>query len=114
MPYSTSVHQAAQRPMPVGSSPTPAPLVGITVYGCEPDEARLFEEMALELGVAVTVTAATVSATNAALAEENRCISIGHKTSVSNPTLVALSRAGVEYISTRSIGYNHLDIEYAR
>ena len=100
--------------MPVGSSATPAPFVGITVYGCEHDEARLFEEMALELGVAVTVTAATVSASNAALAEGNRCVSIGHKTPVSNPTLVALSRAGVEYISTRSIGYNHLDVEYAR
>jgi D-specific alpha-keto acid dehydrogenase len=100
--------------MPVGSSATPAPFVGITVYGCEHDEAHLFEEMALELGVAMTVTAETVSTSNAALAEGNRCISIGHKTPVSNPTLVALSRAGVEYISTRSIGYNHLDVEYAR
>jgi D-specific alpha-keto acid dehydrogenase len=114
MPYSTSVQQAAHRPMPVGSSATPASFVGITVYGCEHDEARLFEEMAPELSVAVTVTAATVSTSNAALAAGNRCISIGHKAPVSNPTLEALSRAGVEYISTRSIGRNHLDVEYAR
>ncbi|MDV7133712.1 D-isomer specific 2-hydroxyacid dehydrogenase family protein [Williamsia muralis] len=114
MPYSKSVEQAVRRPTPVGSTTKAAPSVGITVYGCEHDEARLFEEMALELGVAVIVTAATVSTSNAALAAGNRCISIGHKAPVSNPTLEALSRAGVEYISTRSIGRNHLDVEYAR
>ena len=43
----------------------------------------------------------------------NRCISIGHKTQVTNSTLRALSEAGVTYISTRSIGYDHIDVEYA-
>ena len=84
------------------------------MYGCDRDEAHFFEEMAVDLGAAVTTTAATVSTANTALAQGNRCISIGHKTPVTNPTLVALSRAGVQYISTRSIGHNHLDVEYAR
>jgi D-specific alpha-keto acid dehydrogenase len=59
------------------------------------------------------ITAAPVSEANIDLAAGNRCISIGHKTQVTNATLRALSQAGVEYISTRSIGYNHLDVKYA-
>ena len=60
-----------------------------------------------------TIAAAAVSETNVELAFGNRCISVGHKTQVTNPTLLALGRAGVEYISTRSIGYNHIDVKYA-
>src|SRR5690606_26770940 len=40
-------------------------------------------------------------------------VSVSHKTEVTNSTLRALARAGVVYISTRSIGYNHVDVEYA-
>ncbi len=42
------------------------------------------------------------------------CISVGHKTQIPNSTLLALSRAGVEYISTRSVGYNHIDVQCAQ
>jgi len=60
-----------------------------------------------------TITEAAVSEATIELAFGNRCISVGHKTQITNPTLLALSRAGVRYISTRSIGYNHLDVAYA-
>jgi D-specific alpha-keto acid dehydrogenase len=69
--------------------------------------------MAPRLGIVPTITAAAVSEGNAALALGNRCISIGHKTHVTNATLLALGEAGVTYISTRSVGYNHIDVEYA-
>jgi D-specific alpha-keto acid dehydrogenase len=87
-------------------------LAQITVFGCEPDEAALFRELASQFGVVPVITAAPVSEANADLAAGN-CISIGHKTRVTNSTLRALSQDGVEYISTRSIGYNHLDVAYA-
>jgi D-specific alpha-keto acid dehydrogenase len=87
--------------------------MGITVYGCGQDEAVLFREVAPRCGVMPTITEAAVSEANIKLAFGNRCISVGHKTQVTNPTLLALSRAGVRYISTRSIGYNHIDVEYA-
>jgi D-specific alpha-keto acid dehydrogenase len=87
--------------------------IGITVYGCERDEAVLFRAMAPRFGVVPTCTDAAVSEANVELASGNRCISVGHKTQITNPTLRALSRAGVGYISTRSIGYNHIDVEYA-
>jgi len=89
------------------------PTTGITIYGCGADEAALFREMAPRFGVEPTITEAAVSETNIELASGNRCISVGHKTRVTNATLLALSQAGVTYISTRSIGYNHIDVEYA-
>jgi D-specific alpha-keto acid dehydrogenase len=88
--------------------------MGITAYGCGQDEAALFREIAPRFGVMPTVTAAGPTETDAELAAGNRCVSISHKTQVTNSTLLALSQAGVEYISTRSIGYNHIDVAYAR
>ena len=87
---------------------------GITVYGCGRDEATLFRELAPRFGVRTTITEAAVSEATVDLAIGKRCISIGHKTPVTRATLLALSRAGVEYVSTRSIGYNHIDVSYAQ
>lgn len=69
--------------------------------------------MAPRFGVVPTITAAAVSKANIGLSSGNRCISVDHKTRITDSTLLALSRAGVEYISTRSIGYNHIDVQYA-
>ena len=73
----------------------------------------MFRELAPRLGVVPTITEAAVSEGNVGLARGNRCISIGHKTQVTNSTLLALSEVGVTYISTRSVGYNHIDVDYA-
>jgi len=96
-------------------SPTspPARRTGITVYGCEQDEAVLFRELAPRFGVAPTTTPEAVSEANAGLAAGNRCVSVGHKTRITDSALLALSRVGVEYVSTRSIGYDHVDVRYA-
>lgn len=88
--------------------------MGMTIYGCGPDEAALFRQLAPRFGVVPTITAAPPSDANAGLAAGHRCISIGHKTQVTNDTLVALRRAGVRYVSTRSIGFDHLDVAYAQ
>jgi D-specific alpha-keto acid dehydrogenase len=88
--------------------------VEITIYGCGQDEAVLFRELAPRFGVVPTITEAAVSERNIGLALGSRCISIGHKTQVTNATLRALSEAGVSYISTRSVGYDHIDVEYAK
>ncbi|RZT27302.1 D-specific alpha-keto acid dehydrogenase [Kribbella sp. VKM Ac-2569] len=88
-------------------------VTGITVFGCEPDEAALFRELAPRFGIAPIITSAAVSEDLVELALGNRCVSVGHKTRVMNATLLALSRIGVTYISTRSVGYNHIDVRYA-
>jgi D-specific alpha-keto acid dehydrogenase len=98
---------------PASSSSSAAQPTGITIYGCGQDEAALFEEIAPRFGVVPTITAAPLSEVNIALALGNRCVSIAHKTQVTNATLLALSEAGVTYISTRSVGCNHIDVSYA-
>ncbi|MEQ7126815.1 D-lactate dehydrogenase VanH [Actinopolymorpha sp. B11F2] len=87
--------------------------MGITIYACGQDEAVLFRELAHRLGVMPKITEAAVSEANIDLALGNRCVSVDHKTHVTDSTLLALSRVGVTYISTRSIGYNHIDVGYA-
>lgn len=87
---------------------------GITVYGCGPDVAAWFRDRASHYDVALTVAEAPVSETNIELVSGNRCISVDHKTQITPSILFALSRAGVQYISTRSVGYNHIDVEYAK
>lgn len=86
---------------------------GITIYGCEPDEAALFHERAPHHGLRPTVTEDALSEGNVDLARGNRCVSVGHKTRVTNAALLALRRAGVRYVSTRSVGFNHIDLRYA-
>ncbi len=85
----------------------------ITVYGCEKEEAHLFREISPRFRVLPTITKAPVSVDNAALARGNRCISVSHKARIASSTLFALKDMGVEYISTRSIGHNHIDVETA-
>ena len=95
---------AAQRTRSAASSASATPALVMTIYGCEQDEAALFDEMAPRLGVLPTITEAAVSEGNVGLARGNRCVSVGHKTPVTNATLLALSEAGVTYVSTRSVG----------
>jgi D-specific alpha-keto acid dehydrogenase len=90
------------------------PETGITIYGCEQDEAVLFRELAPRFGVVPTITEAALSRANLGLARGNCCISVGHKTRVSGSILLALRQAGVEYVSTRSIGCNHIDVQCAQ
>ena len=85
---------------------------GITIYGCEPDEAALFREMAPRFGVVPTLTDARIRrhhrpGTRQPM-HQRRPQDADHQRDTS-----ALSRAGVAYISTRSVGYNHIDVEYA-
>ncbi|MEV4312970.1 D-lactate dehydrogenase VanH [Actinocrispum sp. NPDC049592] len=114
MSYSEAGRTGVRCAGSVASSAFPAgSAVGITVYGCGQDEASLFRELAPRLGVMPTLVEGAVYEGNVELAAGNRCVSVGHKTPVANSTLLALSRAGVEYVSTRSIGFNHIDVEYA-
>lgn len=85
----------------------------ITVFGCEPDEAEVFKELSCKYGVTVSLINEAVTKNNAALAGGCRCISVSHKAKLSEPLLLALKKAGVKYICTRSIGFNHIDMQAA-
>jgi D-specific alpha-keto acid dehydrogenase len=96
------------------SSFSAAAPVEITIYGCGQDEAVLFQRMAPRFGVVPTHTPAPASRATIDLARGRRCISVDHKTQVTDSTLRALSEVGVAYVSTRSTGCNHIDVEYAQ
>jgi D-specific alpha-keto acid dehydrogenase len=113
MTHSDLAPPAVRRPRSLAYPSSGLQRVGVTVYGCGQDEAALFRELAPRLGVAPTITEAAAGESNAHLAHGNRCISVGHKTPLTNSILLALRRAGVRYISTRSVGYNHIDVRYA-
>jgi D-specific alpha-keto acid dehydrogenase len=114
MIYSDPVQAAARRPRSLPSpSASAVPEVGVTVYSCERDEAILFRQLAPRFGIAPTITWAAASEADIGLVSGNRCISVGHKTRITGGTLSALSQAGVRYISTRSVGLNHIDVAHA-
>jgi D-specific alpha-keto acid dehydrogenase len=83
------------------------------VYGCEQAEADLFHELSPRFGIVPTITSAVVSEPTVISAPGNRCISVGHKSELTGPMLRTLEAAGVEYISTRSIGFDHIDLDAA-
>jgi D-specific alpha-keto acid dehydrogenase len=85
----------------------------MTVYSGAPDEARLFEELAPQLGVEVNVTRDRLDETTVAAAAGSRCVSVAHRSPVTGATLQALRSAGVSYVSTRSTGHDHIDTDAA-
>jgi D-specific alpha-keto acid dehydrogenase len=87
--------------------------LGLTIYGCQQDEAALFTELSPRFAIVPTMTTDAPSATSVVSVPGNRCISVGHKSEISGPTLRALQEAGVEHISTRSIGFDHIDLHAA-
>lgn len=88
--------------------------LSLTVYGCELDESVVFRERAPYFGITPVITVAPVSASTIRLAAGQRSISVGHKSPIAADDLRALSDAGVRYISTRSVGVDHIDVEFAR
>lgn len=87
--------------------------VGLTIFGCTPDEEVVFTDLAPRFGITTTITAEPISRDTLDLASGNRCISVSHKTRVDDALLRALSKVGVRHITTRSIGDDHIDRQYA-
>jgi D-specific alpha-keto acid dehydrogenase len=83
------------------------------VFGCEQDEAELFHHLAPRFGVAPTTTSDAVSEASITTVSRNRCVSVGHTFEVSRRDLRALKATGVDYVSTRSIGLDHIDLDAA-
>jgi D-specific alpha-keto acid dehydrogenase len=89
------------------------PALDITVFGCERDEADVFRELSPRFGVVPALTSDPVSEASAIAAPVRRCVSVGHKSEIAGRELHALKEAGVEYVCTRSIGLDHIDLDAA-
>lgn len=86
----------------------------ITVYNTRAfDEKAYFEKYAKELDLELVFCEEAPNLSNVKLAEGSQCIDI--ITSKTDAKLIeAFSKVGVKYIATRTIGYDHIDIEAAK
>lgn len=85
----------------------------IAFYGCQKDEQKTVCSLAPYLRVEPVLIPEDVSPENTSLAKGCRCVSVGHRAEIGEPTLIALKSTGVEFLSTRSIGTNHIDLPAA-
>ena len=83
----------------------------VTVYNFrEYDEKVYFEQYAKELGITLVTCPDAPTLENIGLAKGSECIDI--LTSKMTPELIAaLAQQGVRYITTRTIGYDHIDMK---
>lgn len=84
----------------------------ITIYNCREDEAQYLDEFRKKHGVELFATKESPSEKTIGLASGCECISI--ITTPMDETLLKLFYgAGIRFLSTRSIGYDHIDLKAA-
>lgn len=84
----------------------------MAVYSCRPDERGLFEKYAGQYGVELVVTEEAPAAENAGLARDCEAVSV-ITTPVDSALIDLWHDCGVRAISTRTVGYEHVDYRHA-
>lgn len=86
----------------------------VTVYSCrEFDEKDLFIQYGKELGIELALCSEAPSMDNLHLAKGSSCIDI-LTSKMTEELLAGLKEYGVDYVVTRTIGYDHIDMEAAK
>lgn len=86
----------------------------VTVYNCRSfDEKELFERYGRELSLELVLCPDAPDEENAALAKGSDCIDI-ITSKMPAALLKVFAGYGVRYVVTRTIGYDHIDVEAAR
>ena len=85
----------------------------IMVYESRADELSELRAQEAKLGIELKITEHVPSLENAGLAAGCEGISIMGQGQINKPLLDAWHNLGVRYLSTRTIGCNHIDLEYA-
>lgn len=86
----------------------------IMVYEVRPDERAELERQSRALGVELSLSEEVPTADNAALAAGCAGVSVLGQGRIDAPLLDAYKALGVKYLSTRTIGYDHIDLDHAR
>ena len=86
----------------------------IFAYEVRPDEAACFERLRQERGVEIILSGEVPTLDNAALTAGCEGVTMLGQGRIDAALLDAYHSFGVRYLSTRTIGYNHIDIEHAR
>lgn len=86
----------------------------VTVYNCRSfDERELFERYGKELNIELVLCPDAPDKENAALAKESECIDI-ITSKMPADLLKVFADYGVKYVTTRTIGYDHIDVSAAK
>ncbi|WP_010234681.1 D-isomer specific 2-hydroxyacid dehydrogenase family protein [Clostridium arbusti] len=85
----------------------------ILAYSHRPDETEYFKEFSKKYKVEVVLCEEAPTMENADLAKGFDCISI-ITTMISDKLVEKFHQVGVKFISTRTIGYDHIDIKKAK
>lgn len=86
----------------------------VTVYNCRAfDEKELFTEYAQELGIKLVLCEDAPDLNNVSLCKGSRCVDV-ITSKIDAGLIQAFCDNGVEYITTRTIGYDHIDIKAAK
>lgn len=88
--------------------------INVVLYSCTDNERKLFDEYAEKKNVNLIITDQDVCIENISLIKDCQAISVNHCTKIDKDLLDLLFKSGVRYISTRTIGYDHIDIKYAK
>lgn len=85
----------------------------VAVYSCVSEESAYFETFAVRFGLELRITRDAPSIKSAEMARGCECISILSGTNLTPELLDAFYSRGVRFISTRTIGYEHIDLAHA-
>lgn len=86
----------------------------VTVYNCRPfDEKDMFEKFGKELDIELVLCPDAPNEENAALAKGSECIDI-ITSKMPAELLKVFADYGVKYVTTRTIGYDHIDVKAAK
>lgn len=87
--------------------------LSIVAYGCDADEASMFRSLAPSYDVAPVISSRAIEPAAVISADGCRCVTVSHRTPVGKAEFHKLRRVGVEYVCTRSIGVDHIDLAAA-
>lgn len=86
----------------------------IYVYSVRDDEKAYLERYMCRDDVEITLSPKEPTLENASSLAGFDGVSILGQTKIDQPLLDEWKRQGIRYLSTRTIGYNHIDVAYAR
>lgn len=86
----------------------------IISYETRDDEQKYFDEIAKKLGVDIIHTKEAVDDKTIELAKGCEGITFLGHSKINSTVLDKLKEYNIKYISTRTIGYNHIDVDYAK
>ena len=85
----------------------------ICVYNLRSDEVNCLERLVGQLGIEVVKTQEEPTVDNQHLVQGCQGVCVLGQTQIGQELLDCWSKLGVKYLSTRTIGFNHIDVAYA-